>query len=75
MTDAGMDFGPGEARLSVSDDGTGLPEDYADRGRGFAGMKKDAGRMGGILIIESGGTEGGATVTCVVPLESDGPAG
>ncbi len=73
--EVGLDFGSGAVRLSVSDDGIGLPEDYADRGRGFAGMKKDAGRMGGRLIIESGRPEGGTTVTCVVPLEPGGPAG
>ena len=31
-----------------------LPEDYAERGRGFSGMETDAERMGGSLIVESG---------------------
>ena len=65
-----LDFEAGRIRLSVSDDGVGLPDDYAERGRGFAGMEADTERMGGWLIVESGGQEGGTTVTCVVPYES-----
>ena len=65
-----LDFGDGGIRLSVSDDGVGLPEDYAERGRGFAGMEADAERMGGRLIVESGGPGGGTTITCVVPNQS-----
>ena len=58
-----------EIRLSVSDDGTGLPDDYAERGRGFANMSRDAERLGGRLVVEKRGTMGGATVTCVMPSE------
>ncbi len=57
-------------RLSVSDDGVGLPENYARRGRGFHGMESQAERMGGTLVAESGGTTGGTTITCFVPHES-----
>ena len=64
--DVGLDFEPASVRLSVSDDGVGLPDDYDQRGRGFNGMSADAERMGGRLIVESGG--GGTTITCVVPL-------
>ena len=64
-----LDFEAGCISLSVSDDGVGLPEDYAERGRGFGGMEGDAERMGGRLIVESGGPDGGTTVTCVVPCE------
>ena len=67
-----LDFEAGGTRLSVSDDGVGLPEDYAERGRGFKGMETDAERMGGRLIVESGGPEGGTTITCFVPHESAG---
>ena len=35
-----VDFDAGRLRLSVSDDGVGLPEDYAERGRGFRGMDR-----------------------------------
>lgn len=65
-----LDFEVDAVRLSVSDDGVGLPEDYAERGHGFRGMEADAGRMGGRLIVESGGRQGGTTITCVVPLVS-----
>ena len=54
-------------RLSVCDDGVGLPSDYAERGRGFAGMERDARRLGGRLIVKTGGPDGGTTVACVAP--------
>ena len=63
-----LDFDAGRLRLSVSDDGVGLPEDYAKRGRGFRGMEADAGRLGGRLIVETGGPGGGTTVTCEMLL-------
>ena len=62
-----LDFETDVVRLSVSDDGVGLPGDYAERGRGFGGMEKDARRLGGKLIVETGEPDGGTTVTCVVP--------
>lgn len=55
--------------LSVSDDGVGLPDDYAERGRGFNGMRVEAAKMGGTLIVESVAGGGGTTITCVVPQE------
>ena len=58
-------------RLSVSDNGVGLPDDYAERGRGFKGMREDAEKMGGTLIVESGIGAGGTTIACVVPHRSD----
>ena len=67
-----LDFQADGTRLSVSDDGVGLPEDYAGRGRGFSGMEREAERMGGRLIVESGGPEGGTTITCEVPHKSGG---
>ena len=63
-----LDFGKDEVRLSVSDDGVGLPEDYAQRGHGFANMGADAERLGGRLVVEPRGPAGGARVTCVMPL-------
>ena len=53
-------------RLSVSDDGAGLPDDYAARGHGFASMSRDAERLGGSLVVDKRGRMGGATVTCVI---------
>ena len=62
-----VEFEDDAIRLSVSDDGAGLPGDYAERGHGFAGMETDAESMSGRLIVETGRTHGGTTVTCVVP--------
>ena len=64
-----LDFGKDNLRLSVSDDGIGLPDDYAERGHGFANMGAGAGRLGGRLIVERRGSSGGASVTCVIQLE------
>ena len=66
-----LSFEADRIRLSVSDDGVGLPDDYAERGRGFGGMRADAERMGGTLIVESGEGGGGTTIACVVPLDAD----
>ena len=66
-----LDFEADKIRLSVSDDGVGLPDDYAERGRGFNGMRADAERIGGTLIVESGEGGGGTTITCAVPHEAD----
>ena len=64
--DVRLEFDTDEIRLSVADDGVGLPHDYDKRGRGMRGMREDAGRMGGRLAVESpAGT--GTTITCVVP--------
>ena len=67
-----LDFEANCIRLSVSDDGVGLPEDFAERGRGYKGMTVDAEKMGGNLIVTTEGEGRGTTVTCVVPLESSG---
>ena len=62
-----LEFEADGIRLSVSDDGVGLPDDYAERGRGFSGMRADAEWLGGRLIVETGGRDGGTTVTCETP--------
>ncbi len=62
-----LDFETDGIRLSVSDNGIGLPDDYAERGRGFRGMRADAERLGGRLIVETGGVNGRTTVTCEAP--------
>ena len=64
-----LDFGNEDIWLSVSDDGIGLPDDYAERGRGFANMSSDAERLGGSLIVEERGPMGGATIACVMPAK------
>ena len=65
-----LEFSGEDIRLSVSDDGIGLPDDYGERGNGFANMSRDAERLGGRLVVEKRGSMGGATVTCVIPSES-----
>ena len=67
-----LDFGEDALRLSVSNDGTGLPGDYDERGHGFANMRAAAERLGGNLIVEPRGPEGGARVTCLLLLARSG---
>ena len=64
-------FEPANIRLSIADDGIGLPADYGDRGHGFSNMRMDAERIGGRLETGQGEYGRGATVTCVIPLGSD----
>ena len=66
-----LSFEADHIRLSVSDDGVGLPDDYAERGRGFDGMRAEAEQMGGALIVESGQGGSGTTISCVVPHVAD----
>ena len=66
-----LSFEADQIRLAVSDDGVGLPDGYAERGRGFNGMRSDAEQMGGALIVESGEGVGGTTISCVVPYVAD----
>ena len=63
--------GKEEVRLSVLDNGIGLPRDYAQHGHGFENMESRAQRLGGRLVVESRGAMGGATVTCVIPRGRD----
>ena len=66
-----LSFEADQIRLAVSDDGVGLPDGYAERGRGFNGMRSDAEQMGGALIVESGEGADGTTISCVVPHVAD----
>ncbi|MYJ57445.1 MAG: hypothetical protein F4088_00675, partial [Chloroflexi bacterium] len=59
-------------RLTVSDDGVGLPDDYESRGRGFSNMRRNAERIGGQLLIESPGKDQGTTITCTIPANPSG---
>ena len=65
-----LDCTGGVLRLSVSDDGAGLPPEYETRGHGFRNMRADAERMGGRLEVKSDGDGGGTTVACVVPYRT-----
>ena len=66
-----LNFEADQIRLSVSDDGVGLPDGYDERGRGFNGMRAEAEEMGGALIVESGEGVGGTIVSCVAPYVAD----
>ena len=61
-----LDFTGGSVRLSVRDDGVGLPKDYDRRGRGFPNMRRDAERLGGVMTVETGP---GTAVTWIIPTE------
>ena len=63
----GLDFERDGLRMSIADDGTGLPDDYATRGQGFRNMREDAERMGGRLVVETSGSEWRTTVICELP--------
>ena len=66
--DVVLDFGEDRILLTVADDGVGLPGDYEGHGRGFAGMKAEAERIGGQLVVTSDGPDGGTSVSCVIPI-------
>lgn len=63
-----LDFTNGYIRLSVVDDGIGLPPDFGDRGHGFRNMQAEADRLGGAFVVESGGPGEGTSVTCRIPF-------
>ena len=63
-----LEFTADSIRLSVRDDGDGLPEDYRERGHGFKNMRAEAGRLQGVLDVESGGPGEGTTVSCCLPV-------
>ena len=67
----GLNFAEDGLKMSVSDDGIGLPADYADRGHGFRNMRMDAERMGGSLEVTPGESGSGTTVTCEVPYRAN----
>ena len=64
-----LDFQPDRLRVSVCDDGKGLPEGYARLGHGFRNMRTDAERLGGSLEVTANDSDGGTAVVCEVPLE------
>ncbi len=69
-----LSFEDNTLRMSISDDGNGLPDDYTHRGNGFRNMRADAERMGGRLELTSGEFGRGTAVICVIP-QCDSPEG
>ena len=65
-----LDYGDDSLRMTVADDGIGLPDDYADRGHGFRNMRADAERMGGRLEVSANESGRGAAVTCTIPYDT-----
>ena len=64
-----LDYGEDSLTMSVSDDGVGLPKDFAERGHGFRNMRADAERIGGQLDVAEGESGRGTIVTCTVPYD------
>ncbi|MXX30800.1 MAG: hypothetical protein F4Z51_00855 [Chloroflexi bacterium] len=64
-----LSFNSEQICLQVADDGVGLPNDYAARGRGIFGMMDDAKAMGGTFRVDGAGPAGGTRITCIVPRE------
>ena len=65
--DVVLDFGEDRILLTVADDGVGLPVTTRATVGGFAGMKAEAERIGGQLVVTSDGPDGGTSVSCVIP--------
>ncbi len=65
-----LNFSETEVRMSIIDNGVGLPEGYAESGHGFRNMRADAERMGGKLEVGRGESGRGTTVTCIIPYET-----
>ena len=65
-----LSFEARRLRMSVADDGVGLPADYQERGHGFTRMRADAERMGGRLETSTGAAGRGTVVSCTIPLDA-----
>ena len=65
-----LSFEARSIRMSVADDGVGLPDDYEERGHGFSRMRADAERMGGRLETSAGAAGRGTVVSCTIPLDA-----
>ena len=65
-----LSFEARSIKMSVADDGVGLPDDYEERGHGFSRMRADAERMGGRLETSDGAAGRGTVVSCTIPLDA-----
>lgn len=62
-----LEFRSSTIRLTVRDNGIGLPDDFEGRGHGISNMLSDAERVGGRLSVESGVSLEGTAVVCEIP--------
>ncbi len=60
----------GCARLTVSDDGCGMPDKETSQGHGIEGMRERANLLGGHLVLSENEPHG-TVVEVSIPLESD----
>ena len=67
-----LEFLGDRLRMSITDDGIGLSEDYEDSGRGFTSMRTDAERLGGRLTVGTDRFGRGTTVAIAIPGDLDG---
>ncbi len=58
-------------RLSISDNGIGLPDGYEERGHGFRNMAAHAARLGGRLQVGRNATGPGTLVSCTIGRAPD----
>ena len=65
----GLDFRDQGLRMTVSDDGIGLPADYAERGHGFRNMRVNAEQMNGTLSVMPGASGRGTSVICEIAYD------
>ena len=64
-------------KVTVEDDGSGLPAERNGQGFGLIGMRERAGLLGGELAVESA-PEGGTRVSATLPvlrIDPQGPPG
>ena len=66
-----LNFKENHVQMIISDDGIGLPYDYAVRGHGFGNMRREMKHMGGAFEVKSGESGRGTTITCTIPYNSN----
>ncbi len=67
-----LDFEREQIRLSIRDDGDGLPRNFQETGHGIRSMQADAKLIGGTLTVGAPPGSVGTLVTCEVPDASPG---
>ncbi len=70
-----FDSGADWTRLSISDNGIGLPDDYETRGHGFRNMADHAAKLGGRLQVARNSPGPGTVVSCTMGRAPDSIGG